>query len=186
MAAVLEKPIHVLVSKDFDPGPRLSSMLDLLEFAIPQNRWQRDLNESAILSQIDTVVRDAEKARSRPSWLRNRIGRRQRCQAVYRKYQIAKGQNRALGDRSVLFLDGFGDGLEDRPRTDFVIELLEQEARMDKSEARLGRLWLAIRELLARPPGTSDSMEYLELWNRSLKRWCDVAGWSSSPETEHR
>src|SRR5438045_9518662 len=52
MAALCGKPIELFVAEGFNPGPRLASLLHMLEFALPQDYWRIRQNEKDILNGI--------------------------------------------------------------------------------------------------------------------------------------
>jgi len=178
MAALLGKPIEVFVAEDFDPGPRLASLLEMLRFALPPENWRTKQSERDILQGIRAVLLKRRRVTSTllpivPSAFRRIAGN-----LLARAYDLrAVRGGRTAGFREVLFLDGFHEPRGVTPDKELVTHLLECERTAAHTEAKLARLWVVLRELMAKPPSQDGAADFLPLWNEALGRWASNSAW---------
>lgn len=177
MAALLGKQIEVFVAEGFIPGPRLESLLQMLRFALPPESWRTGQSETVILQGIrDLLLKRRRIIAPRLPMLFGSM-RRISGPLLARAYDMrAVRGGRPPGFREVLFLDGFHEPRETTPDKELVLELLNHESKAVHTEAKLSRLWIALRELMAMPPSASNA-EFLPLWNEALGRWASNAAW---------
>lgn len=174
MAALLQKPVVVFVEKDFNPGPRLAHLLNIVKKSLPDFNWHERLNEEEILRGIDRTLTKHRRQRFLP-W----ASKTQLTGALHSSWYRTRAQphSQPRGNRRVYLLDGtYESRNRDNLNLALVDELLELEANNVHSDARMGRLWIAARELMIMPINQAP-LELLERWHRLLKRWCNNAGW---------
>ncbi len=178
LAALLGKPIEVFEAKGFDPGPRLLALLEMLRFALPTENWHGPLGEAEILRGIRSVLQSAPVARSIiPTWMpsfRRRVGG-----WLLAKMYAVRGirSGRLPGQREIFFLDGIYEPRGSNPNKELVESLLGKARDVARTETKLARLWIAIRELMAIQIGDDCPTEFLLLWDRALTNWASGAAW---------
>jgi tetratricopeptide (TPR) repeat protein len=173
LAALLGKPIHLFVLEGFTPGERLSNLLGLLSFALPQSQWLVRKSEIEILRGIRVILEGRKSGRIVS--VRNKGMAGLLLAKAYQDRGIRDG--RSTGRREILFMDGQYEARASRPDKELVEQLLCDERSSLHAESKLARLWIAIRELMACPPEADVAGDFVALWNESLRRWASNAAW---------
>lgn len=167
-AALLQKSITVLVTKGFDPDERLASLIQMLRFALPSDAFTIQLSDSEIMDRVRYILEASQRHRNTSrvrAWLTHILDAR-------RSAVIG-----AASDAGLQFLGGVSDTAGDLPDKDLIKSLLGEEGSVEHKEQKLGRLWLAARELLGAPYAEERYVEYRDLWNSVLGRWSRAGSW---------
>lgn len=175
-AAMYNKPVLLYVLGDFDPGPRLDRLLQILKWAIPDWRELTPMRPAEILDGIrEEIRRQAFSAVERRSPLRRRL-----VDALWRaRSGPAVPSRRRPG---VLFLGGAS---EDRalPEPGRVELLIREYRRTPNYQQKLNRIWLAARELMPasyHPEAVRHRpalAKFLPYWDGVLGDWAAAASW---------
>lgn len=179
MASVLDKKIEVFVAKEFDPGPRLTNLLKMLKNTLPESRWHQNQSESQILLGIQSLIGEyfvdkGELRRRKTIFLNTRSRQRLLANAFAER---GMPDHRPPGAREILFLNHEFESSNSSPDKDLVELLLDEAQDLEHADFKLGRLWLAIRELMKIPPELDKSADFFDLWDKALTQWCKHAGW---------
>lgn len=146
------------------------ALLNLLEKAIPSDRWRLPMKQGEIVSAIEKrLVTDSattDVGDAKPDF---RVRRR-----LVERFYRERGWRQ---NRELLFLNGEFEQRNGGTDRDLVIELLRRAKDAGDEERRLTRLWLAIRELMAAPLGEPKYREFLPFWNEALGQWGAAAAW---------
>jgi tetratricopeptide (TPR) repeat protein len=167
-AALLKKPMAVFATDDFNPDSRLASVINMLRFALPDNGLTFRLSPSGLIGEVMSALEARRRQPATPkarAWLTHILD-------VRRSASIGAAPGVGLQ-----FLGGVSDTAGDLPDKDLIRSLLEEEEAVDHKEQKLGRLWLAARELLGAPYAEERYAEYRELWNNVLSRWSRAGSW---------
>lgn len=177
-AAMHRKPIRLFVLKGFDPGKRLQSLLDILEWALPDWASKEPQPADEIQSEITEMVR----GRSRFDATAKMPLRQRLVSGLYaQRGQLAPPGKESKG---VLFLDGLFERRAEPPQKDLVEDLIAKCEQVPSMQQKLNRIWIAIRELMSASYRPDDVMadsrlrDFLPLWNRALSLWSSAAAWS--------
>jgi hypothetical protein len=175
-AAMYGKEPVIYVLEDFDPGPRLRSLLEILAWAIPDWRPQSRLKHGEILRDVRELIRHHCSAPRKPEPpLRKRL-----VEAFYRR-RAGVGLWREPGT-GLLFLGG---ATEDRPlpEVERVEKLIREYRQTENFQKKLNRLWFAVRELMPASYLPADVGEnpalrkFLPYWDCVLSDWVAAASW---------
>lgn len=155
-AALLGKQVELFIAEGFSPGPRLLALLEIVEFALPENAWRAPMSDSDIAREVKRLLCAPKKSNW---WLGSR--RHELRQRLVTRFYHKRGR---AGHARLLFLGG---EYERNGPTDesLVRKLLAQVESTKDQEHRLARLWLVVRELMAAPPDDDKFAEFRPLWN---------------------
>lgn len=169
-AALLQKPIHILVRHDFEPETRLESVLRMLAHAFPQLASLPRRTEQEILSEACRIADHAMRPKPSRSMFRLQLPIRRWVQALY-------GERARLPDSAILFLNGAVDRTRTCPRVDFLRHLADSVERQQNEEHRLSRIWIGLRELMTIEHEALRDPELLGYWNQLLGQWAEAGAW---------
>lgn len=170
-AALLGKEVHLFVRDDFEPEPRLESLLKILGGAFPEWVNKKRLKDGEILNQVRRLV-DTE-GRQRIFWPPKVLWApiRRLVQALYTAR--AKPQSAT----PLLFLGGQFEHRKKQPDFDMLSTLSERIKSLPNEEQRLSRVWLAIRELMSVHYTETDDRAFLKCWDQMLGEWARAGAW---------
>lgn len=170
-AALLEKEVHLFVSDDFVPEPRLQRLLEILSFAFPEWFNRQHLTDTQITERIKRLVgKERRKFLFNPfNAVRAPINRL--VQALY----IARGRNSLSSP--ILFLDGEFEVRVSVPDQQIISSLQQQISAEQNEEKRLSLLWIALRELMSVPYTNLKDYTILCQWNEILGKWTSAGAW---------
>jgi tetratricopeptide (TPR) repeat protein len=166
-AALQRKPIYALRHESFRPDRQMESAFKLLSFAFPEWRALRSLKDGELLQQARRI---AELSIAPPA---------RRMLPTFRPAvkRLAQVFYKARAMRGVEFLNGHtaeGYGSHD---ISLARRLIAESARPSDNQARLTRLWLAIRELNTPQLAASPEPEQLEMLEQALEQWSGAGAW---------
>lgn len=169
-AALRGKGIKVYVRNDFEPDPRLSSLLNVLDFAFGDWRSLPRLTNGEILSHLRrdvwlgraVQVLDAFNCRSTLARL---------VQGMY----MHRARNRP--SPSVCFLNNEMEASKASPDLSIIASIQEDIRTRPNEEQRLSRIWIAMRELMAAHYTVTNDPEILRVWNDVLGSWTSAGAW---------
>jgi hypothetical protein len=139
-AALLQKPVRILVHEAFAPSARLAGLLALLRDYVPPAAMTERLSEAAIVAEAGRYLERIAKERQQAT-----KGAIRRLTASLFSGRGAP-RERYEPERDVRFLGGLTDHA-DRPDTDVVDRLLADAKAHANHVERLARVWIALREL---------------------------------------
>lgn len=170
-AALLRKRVHILVRNDFDPEPRLETLLRILGDAFPEWTNVKRLTNREIFAETKRIADSSSSYRRRifPFALRVPIAR------LVQAFYAARARNRP--SPSILFLHGATDPGLGKPRVEVIRPLVNDIQRQSNEEKRLSRLWIALRELMAIHHRAVTEPEMIGYWNRLLADWARAGAW---------
>ncbi len=170
-AALLGKEVHLFVRDDFDPEPRLDSLLKILGGAFPEWVTKDRLKDGEILDQVRRLV-DTEGSQ-RIFWPPNILWAplRRLVQALY------TARARPPLATPLLFLDGQFEHRNKQPDLDMLVTLRERINSLPNEEQRLSRVWLAIRELMSIHYTETENRDFLKYWDQMLSEWARAGAW---------
>ncbi len=164
-AAMHGLPVRLFVMRGFQPGKRLQSLLNLLDFALPDWRDQRVLSADEILAEIRRLIA---------------MPVRQTDVSACSQLSSALYVSRSKGERSapLLFLDGFVEEPFREPSEQIVHDMLSEQESLPQMDRKMGRLWIAARELMSIDYKAGQaSSEHLVLWENVIRNWNGAASW---------
>jgi len=174
-AAMYQKKVAPFVLEGFDPGPRLQTLLKILDWAIPDWHDQGQQTASEVFRSVRELIGRHHRTAPIPqSPLRKRLVAGF-CKARFGPFTPAHGW------ASLLFLGG---QVEQRapPEAERVEELIKLYRQVPDFQKKLSRLWFAARELMpvSYLPGvqpTSVREKFLPYWDCVLGDWAGAAAW---------
>lgn len=168
-ASILQKEIHVFVTPEFNPGPRLVSLLEILNFAFPKSDWTMVKSNSHL---VDEIVSLLHRTDPRPRHVESST----KGQLILKLYQDRKKKLGGGGHPDKLFF--LNNEFPRRRRSEINWELVnllfESHEREKNNEMRLSQMWLVMREL---KDGDHLSDEVLVDWEHALGQWGAGAAW---------
>lgn len=164
-AAMHGVPIKLFVLRGFHPGRRLQSLLELLGIALSDLMDQRVLSADEILEQIRALL---AKPMSQPSV----NAHSQLSSALY----VARA--RGATSAPLLFLDGYVEEPFREPSEEIVHAMLAEQEALPQMERKMGRLWIAAREMMSVDYKAGKvSAEHLILLESIIRNWNGAASW---------
>lgn len=174
-AALLRKPIYVLVHRDFDPDSSLMGFLSLLGDVLPHAPWPR-LSDDQIVAAIEQIVMPGI-ARS----IRHRYLSKLSSTSARLTDALAAARDDApaadLRQPSFEFLGGNTDTTIPIPDLALVRDALQRADTQTNQQRRLARYWIALRGLMGAHYRATRDPEVLRLWDRALGGWGKSAAW---------
>jgi hypothetical protein len=175
-AAMYAKPVYLRMLDGFSPGPRLASLLRILESALPDWRAKKPMPAREILDEVRELIAGHIRQPKKPAPLR---------QHLVEEFYLARAAKAPPGHEmdNVLFLDGQFEKRQ-LPQKDLVESLVADCERVPEMDRKLSRMWLAARELMSAPYLPKDVqadnrlVDFLPLWDRVLGFWTSAASWS--------
>lgn len=170
-AALLGKEVHLFVRDEFEPEPRLESLLRILGGAFPEWVNKKRLKDGEILDQVRRLV-DTE-GRRRIFWPPKALW------APIRRLVQALCTARArppLGT-PLLFLGGQFEHRNKPPDLDVLSTLRERIKSLPNEEERLSRVWLGIRDLMSVHYTETEDRSFLKYWDEMLGEWARAGAW---------
>jgi tetratricopeptide (TPR) repeat protein len=172
-AAMYRKPVFVYALEGFDPGPRLTWLLELLSRAFPN--WQRPilLKPDDILVNLRHVLTSHAKSAFQPP-------EKSLSSLVRSLYQA---REHSLSHPTPLLLFDGASEIGALPDRDQIGELIYEYRRTKNFQQKATRLWLALRTLMTASYQVADVQqdgrlkEFLPLWDAILADWAGVASW---------
>lgn len=173
-AALLQKPAYIFVLEGGEMSERLSSLLNLLQPALPGlDRKPRSEDEifdcvRAILDQsaLPSGIKRMRQKRASGARSSNAL-----TQARFVEYDVTTEAP------SVKFLGGRLDTSASRPNLDVIKDALSRAATELSHHERLTLIWIALRELMGAPLEGSFSQETACLWEEALGGWNSAGAW---------
>ncbi|MBX3738949.1 MAG: hypothetical protein KF715_19810 [Candidatus Didemnitutus sp.] len=165
-AALSGKPIHVFTREGFSPGPRMRALLQILAWSLPATGWRQPMSDADIVAALGELLVFAGPAADDPGGRRNVLAR------LIRQFYVTRGRGGEL-----CFLDHQFESRASGPDLDLVDTLLVKVREISDQERKLARLWLAVRELMARPFAASRDERLLRQWDSVLGLWGSAAAW---------
>ncbi len=171
-AALLQRPIHLLIRRGFSPGPRLAAVLELLRFALPRDSSPVPMDDEEIVERVEALLTDR-------SLTKILLLPRSVLRWFTEKLYLARGWSRSASGarKEFLFLDHQFEGRGQLPDKELVEQVLLEIGRQRNEEKRLSRLWICFRELMSAPYDEARSAEFRPLWNRSFCEWSSAGAW---------
>lgn len=168
-AAVLQRPIYVFEFEGFSPEPTLRSILSALRPSLNAVQWLTVRSDKEVLLAIERILAHSGERvseRSLFSSLPNLVTCLWRVRAREAELQHGFSPSR--------WLDG---AIIPGPPPDEVKvkRLLADAQAQENKERKLGRLWLASRELMGAPYQTVPDLR--SLWWTTLSTWWSTASW---------
>jgi len=171
-AALRGKGIRIYVRNDFEPEPRMESLLNVLGFAFGDWRSLPRLTDAEILSRLRRDIWLGKAAKTIDSINYHSILTRL-IQGMY----IHRARNRP--PPSVFFLNNDWESTRTTPDLSVVASIIEDIQKRPNEEQRLSRIWIAMRELMAAHYTTTSDPDILRLWNDVLGKWTSAGSWYS-------
>ncbi len=167
-AVVREKPITLLFVESANVGGELATMIEALRFGIG---GRKIVGRDAIINYVERALNEPEPTRAPRRDDKRRLSG---ALAIERHLDPTNG---ALF-REMEFLDGRAVQIG-RPRgdLDLVRACLDDLRRQSRTDRRMSRAWLALRELMGSHYATTKDPEALRLWREALRAWSQFAGW---------
>ncbi|MBS0470976.1 MAG: hypothetical protein JSR60_07885 [Proteobacteria bacterium] len=169
-AALWGKGVRIYVREDFEPEPRMESLLKVLDFAFGDWRSSRRLNDAEILSRLQRDIWLGRASRAVDAVNYHSVLTRL-VQGMY----IHRARNRS--PPSVHFLNGEQEAPRRDPDLSIVASIAEDIRARPNEEQRLSRIWIAMRELMGAHYSTTSDPDVLRLWNDLLGNWTSAGSW---------
>lgn len=166
-SALLGKRVHLFLHENFEPDKRLRQLINLLRFHLPDWVNERPLNDAQIIQQMKRIV-----GRERL------IGGFRRFHHLYSPARrLAQGLFSARRHTPISFLDEQYVISTQKPRNDFLEDVMTSVASQRSEQRRLTQLWMGIKELMAAPYSATSDPELLSYWNSLLGEWSKAGAW---------
>jgi len=173
-AALLQKPAYIFVLEGGEMSERLSSLLDLLQPALPgldrKPRSENDIFDS-VKAILDQSMLPAGMNRMRPQRASRTRSSNALTQARFTQYDVVSEAP------SVRFLGGILDTSATRPNLDLIRDALSRAAAQISHHERLTLIWIALRELMGAPLEGPIFRETALLWEEALGGWNSAGAW---------
>jgi len=171
-AALLQRPVHVFEFEGFSPDAQLHSVLAALRPSLRPVQWRIVRDEDELLAAVREIL-GRHPARAGRGWtataaLGNLATHLWRGRA--REAELG-GEDTPVRWLNSSFIPG------DPPDPAVVAMLLAQADQQRNRELRLGRLWMALRELMGAPYTNDEFAAFLPHWSRALASWWSAASW---------
>ena len=170
-AALLNKPLLVLIHCDFVPDTELSRLLQLILPVLPPSSIRTKQTDASIRTTLQDLLSGimpvTSKATNVP--LVTRLGQR----LFDRRGRFA---SQAFGARPLLLLNHTFPA-ERTPDVQVITSALASEAVQSDGQRRLSRLWIALRELFGAPFWQPAGEPFVRHWNEALKAWNSTTAW---------
>lgn len=164
--ALMRKSVHIFVHNNFNPGPRLQRLLEILDSYLPEWISQKRLSDSEIVEQCRRLV-NSDRITSPFRSLRH----------IYPpSRRFVQGLHTMRRGSKIRFLEEEYE-LHKQPNRDMLQNVIDLIHSQPNEERRLARLWIGIRELMATPYGTCSDLELLQYWNALLGEWAKAGAW---------
>ncbi len=171
-AALLQRPIHVFEFDGFTPDTQLRCVLDALRPSLRPVQWEVVRDDTELVAAMRKVL-ERSADRPKPAWVDTRTLANLATQLWDKR---ARNGELSSGETPVRWLNGSFIG--GRPPDPSVATMLLVRAQQEKNqERRLGRLWMALRELMAAPYTDDAFAELRPLWSQALLGWWGAASW---------
>lgn len=169
-AAVLGRPIVVIMRTDIPIPPETRNLLSMLQRVLPRGAWYTEASARAVEERAKRVVDQAGAPK-----LRDLAPKRHAFGEVLRQWWTWR---EPTGNTPGLrWLDGRFLPIKGAPSQAIVEECLRLTPAAASERQRLSRLWIAARELMGVPYGRVRDELWLSLWNRVLTAWNSAAAW---------
>jgi hypothetical protein len=169
-AAVLGRPIVVIVRTDIRISPETRNLLSLLQRVLPRIAWHQVASASEVEDRAKRVVDQVATGKLQElAPKRDELGRLLRYWWNWREPDV--------GAPGLRWLDGRFLPIERAPSAAIVEECLRLTPTAPSERQRLSRLWIAARELMGVPHDRSTDPHWLDLWNRVLTEWNSASAW---------
>jgi len=169
-AALRGNGVKVYVRNDFEPDARLSSVLDVLSFALGDWRWLPRLTDSEILSHLRRDIWLGRAAK-----IGDAIHYHSLLARLVQGMYALRARNRP--PPVVNFLNNEKETAQRKPDLTIVSSIQKDLQKRSNEEQRLSRIWIAIRELMAAHYSQTSNPEVLEFWNEILGSWASAGSW---------
>lgn len=166
-AALLQKKIYIFVRDDFDPEPRLKSLLEILGFYLPEWICQKRMNDKQIQEQCSRLVQ-----REPLTKLFRSI-----CHLYRPIRRLVQGFYKQANNRKIRYLEGEFEPRTEPPNQNIIERVVRLVKEQPNEEKRLSRIWIGVRELMAAPYTTSLDLELLQYWDVLLGEWSKAGAW---------
>lgn len=172
-AALLDKPIVLLQTRDHSLEPRLQELLDLILPIMPPEAVV-DISGN-IEAEITEYIQRLLDGTTTPYSTRSAQPLLRR---LSQRFFDRRGRTnaRAMGSHPLLFMND-RMSVAREPKLRIIEEALRTEADQPDEQRRLGRLWIAYRELRQAPYDLPGNEQFAPHWNTLLSRWGDAASW---------
>ena len=163
-AALLGKQVHVFVANGFEPDPSLRGILEVLEASVDPNHWNQRLTDDQIRAGIGKILNQRSM----------HVGRHILRRLIGCLFEVRCGEVRKGTPLTEFFV---GDSLADErmaPNMDLVNTVITSLERELNQRKQLSRIYIALREVLARP---FNDTAFLVYRNRLLAEWGKAASW---------
>ena len=169
LAALSNKPVHLLVHDSFFPEPSLESLLHALSFAFPSWRNAQRLSTTQVIRSASNIV-----ARMRSSdriWPLIAIGSKvkQLTQILY--------ASRGRHGKTLEFLGGNKIDIWRTPDLNIAMTALTTVEAQTNHREKLSCLWIALRELNTSAVTLGNDVEAILLLERALDLWSGAGAW---------
>ena len=169
-AALRGKGIRIYVRNDFEPEPRMESLLNVLGFAFGNWRLLPRLTDAEILSRLRRDIWLGRAVNAIDS-----INYRSILSRLVQGMYIHRARNRPA--HSVCFLNNDWDTTRTIPDLALVASITEDIQKLSNEEQRLSRIWIAMRELMAAHYTITYDPDILRLWDDVLGNWTSAGSW---------
>lgn len=173
-AVLSGKPVQVFVLDDFAPDPKLSSLLSILDFALPRESWSGPHSPSSVAGSVHEYLLaqlNDERTLGAPRSVQSRL-----TESFY-THRGLDAVGGAAATEELRFLDGHLYDPTVEPNLDVVKRLLATVTRLQDEEKRLSRLWLVFRELSGSTIENPKNADLLPYWNTFFGAWASAGSW---------
>ncbi len=155
-----------------EPEPRLRSLLQILQFALPQEDWAGPYSRQTVVSAVREYLLSAEHSSS---------GKGLRILPKLIEALFTHRGLDAVGglapEESLQFLGGYLYDETVKPNLGVAASILKSVQDLKDEERRLSRLWLAFRELSGSRIENIHDAEFLPYWNSFFGAWSSAGSW---------
>lgn len=177
-AAMLQKPIHLFRTKEYDEfktKERTDSLLKILDFAFRDNSYE-PMSEEEIEKKILELLENYPKQKAKISkGARIFHGFVQQLD----NYRLGSSKN-FIGQSEILFLNGKFNNSTEIETVNHIEKLLPNKFSQSTGghqEEKLMQLLIVLRELMKLSYKDPRAIDYLPLWNKALGRWNEEVAW---------
>lgn len=170
-ACLIRRPVHVIQYEHFTPSAMLREVLSALRPTLRATEWSIVSDDTQALAAIRTVLEGRARETTNLSPARGFASLVTNCWKVR-----ARTSELGAGLTPVRWLNGvFLPGAA--PNEAAIRELVRSAGSAATHERRLGRLWMALRELMAAPYTDPCFEAFLPSWSTVLSQWWASASW---------